>query len=329
MSNIYTKTGDTGETGLLGGSRVFKDDIKVSCYGTIDEANAMIGAAYSQISHQEIQEILRSIQKRLFILGAELASDPKGQRILDGKISNEDIDQLEDIIDKYTSLTGPLKEFVIPGKSTGSSLLHVARTIIRRAERLAVQLNKTEPIRDELLKYINRLSDTLFALAREEERCVFIQTVKTKVLDKLNQSQNQSSLNLSIAKKMTEGAETKAKEIGIPIVCSIVDAGGNLVLLHRMDNSLLASIDISINKAFTAAAIRIPTHEVAPLTQPGAALYGIQWTNSNRIVNFGGGFPLKSGDQIIGGIGVSGGTVEEDMIIASHALKIFELERRD
>ncbi|SHJ73049.1 ATP:cob(I)alamin adenosyltransferase [Geosporobacter subterraneus DSM 17957] len=329
MSSIYTKAGDAGETGLLGGSRIPKDDIKVSCYGTIDEANAMIGAAYSMTGCDEIKEILRGIQKRLFVLGAELASDPKGRSSLKDRVSPEDIRYLEEIIDRYTEINGPLKEFLIPGKTTASSLLHVARTIIRRAERQTVSLNRSEPVRQEILKYMNRLSDTLFMLAREEERCAFIQEVKNRVLIKLNQGQSKSYLNLELAKKMAGAAEKKAEEIGIPIVFSVVDASGNLILLHRMDNSLLVSIDIAINKAYTAAAVRIPTHEVGPLVQPGAVLYGLQWTNDNRIVTFGGGYPLKANQSILGGIGVSGGTVDEDMIIASHVLKVFELERRD
>ncbi|AOT71340.1 cob(I)yrinic acid a,c-diamide adenosyltransferase [Geosporobacter ferrireducens] len=329
MSGIYTKAGDSGETGLLGGSRILKDDIKVSCYGTIDEANSMIGVAYSITCHQEIKEILRGIQKKLFILGAELASDPKGRNSLREKVSKEDIQQLESIIDKYIEINGPLNEFLIPGETTGSSLLHVARTIVRRAERQTVSLNRTEPVREEVLKYMNRLSDTLFMLAREEARCAFVQEVKNRVLEKLNQGQHKTCLNLELAKKMAGAAEKKAAEIGVPIVFSVVDASGNLVLLHRMDDSLLVSIDISINKAYTAAAIRIPTHEVSPLVQPGAVLYGLQWTNSNKIVTFGGGYPLKENQHILGGIGVSGGTVEEDMIIASHVLKVFELERRD
>ncbi len=133
-------------------------------------------------------------------------------------------------------------------------------------------------------------------------------------------------LTLALARKMAEAAEKKSQEIGVPIIFSVVDDGGNLLLLNRMEEAILVSIDISINKAYTSVFLKLPTDQLAPLVQPGASLYGLQNTNNNRMVIFGGGYPLKKGNQIVGGIGVSGGSVEEDMIIASEALKIFEME---
>lgn len=327
MSKIYTKKGDQGETGLLGGSRIGKDDLRVSCYGTLDEANSMIGAAYSLIRDRGIREILRQIQEQLFIVGAELASDSHGKSYLREPIGIHEIQWLERKIDYYQQITGEQKEFVIPGKSTSSALLHVARTIIRRAERNIIALAKSMGIRGEILQYMNRLSDLLFMLARMEEEMSFIEEVKNRVLEKLGVDKKEADLNLQIVQKMAKAAEEKANQLGVPIIFSAVDAGGNLVLFHRMDHALLVSIDISINKAYTSASLTIPTHEVASLVQPGAELYGLQWTNGNRIVTFGGGYPLKVHQRIIGGIGVSGGTVEQDMIIAMHALRIFELER--
>ncbi|WP_125154606.1 cob(I)yrinic acid a,c-diamide adenosyltransferase [Clostridium rectalis] len=168
MFKIYTKTGDKGETGLFGGSRVGKDDLIVEVYGTIDEANSLIGVAYSVIKDKELREILRIIQKKLFILGAEFASDDKGKKMLKNKISKEDILFLEGLIDKYMVIVGPLKDFVIPGDTTGSAYLHVARTVIRRAERNIVKLSKKIEIREETRQYVNRLSDVLFSMARLE-----------------------------------------------------------------------------------------------------------------------------------------------------------------
>ena len=101
------------------------------------------------------------------------------------------------------------------------------------------------------------------------------------------------------------------------------------MLIHRMQDALLASLDISPNKAYTSVALKMATHELVPLIQPGTELYGIQFSNQGKIVTFGGGYPLKSGREIIGGIGVSGGSVKDDMIIAEEALKVFEQERRD
>ncbi|WP_423188509.1 cob(I)yrinic acid a,c-diamide adenosyltransferase [Alkalibacterium sp. f15] len=168
MGAIYTKTGDKGETALLGGSRVTKDDLRVDCYGTFDEANATMGVAYSEIRDQELKIVIRDIQEKLFILSAELASDARGKEKLSKKIQREDIESSERIIDDYTAQLEKLKAFIIPGETSASSFLHVSRTIVRRAERLLVKLQKKEAVRAELIQYTNRLSDLLFTLARVE-----------------------------------------------------------------------------------------------------------------------------------------------------------------
>jgi uncharacterized protein GlcG (DUF336 family) len=131
-------------------------------------------------------------------------------------------------------------------------------------------------------------------------------------------------LTLDFALELIAAAQEKAKEIGVPMVIAVVDTGGNLVAQHRMDDALLVSIDISLNKAYTAVAVKLPTHELAPLAQPGGPLFGISNADRGRVVVFGGGFPLKHKDAIIGGIGVSGGTVEQDMICATAATAILE-----
>jgi uncharacterized protein GlcG (DUF336 family) len=133
-------------------------------------------------------------------------------------------------------------------------------------------------------------------------------------------------LSLELAKKMWDAAEKKSVDLGVPITFSVLDEGGNLVLLNRMDGAILISIDIAINKAYTSVLLKMPTDKLTPLTQPGASLYGLQFTNNNRLVILGGGYPLKAGNQLIGAVGVSGGSVEEDMIIAVEALKVFESE---
>jgi len=120
-------------------------------------------------------------------------------------------------------------------------------------------------------------------------------------------------MDLDLALKLIEAAKAKAKEIGVPMVIAVVDGGGNLVVQQRMDGALLVSIDISLNKAYTAVAVKIPTNDLAGVTQSGQALFGIHNADGGRIVIFGGGIPLTQNDEIIGGIGVSGGSVEEDV----------------
>ena len=131
MANLYTKTGDKGQTSLVGGSRVSKSSLRVECYGTIDEANSMLGLAYAQTDREYIRTTVHRIQGRLFALGAELASDEQGAAGLTGKISEEDVAFLEGVVDKCTETTGKQTHFVIPGVDPASAALHVARTIVR------------------------------------------------------------------------------------------------------------------------------------------------------------------------------------------------------
>jgi uncharacterized protein GlcG (DUF336 family) len=132
------------------------------------------------------------------------------------------------------------------------------------------------------------------------------------------------NISLNLALEAISGAREKADKIGVPMVIAVVDAGGNLVAQQRMDGALLVSIDISLNKAYTSVALKMPTHDLAPASQPGQPLFGIHNADGGRIVIFGGGFPLKEGDEIIGGIGVSGGSVEDDMLCATAGLERFK-----
>jgi uncharacterized protein GlcG (DUF336 family) len=132
------------------------------------------------------------------------------------------------------------------------------------------------------------------------------------------------NIDLEQALELIAAAKEEAKKIGVPMVIGVVDGGGNLVALQRMDGALLVSIDIAANKAYTAVAIKIPTHELAKLTQSGQPLFGIHNADGGRIVIFGGGFPLERNHEIIGGIGVSGGSVEQDIQCAEAALDRFK-----
>ena len=164
--NIYTKTGDKGQTSLYDGSRIDKDSIRVDSYGTIDELNSYIGLCMHYVS-EDIKKVLFDIQRDLFYIGAELAT--KNTDKLKKVVIEEDIINLEHIIDKYMGKSKGLDSFIIPGTSLASAHLHIARTICRRAERIIISLNKMENINPLLIKYINRLSDTLYAIARYSE----------------------------------------------------------------------------------------------------------------------------------------------------------------
>ncbi|AWV25311.1 ATP:cob(I)alamin adenosyltransferase [Citrobacter youngae] len=169
MYRIYTRTGDKGTAALFGGSRIDKDDIRVEAYGTVDELISQLGVCYASTHQTGLRQDLYAIQKMLFVLGAELASDEKGLARLQQRIGDEDIQALEQLIDRNMAQSGPLKEFVIPGKNLPSAQLHVARTLTRRLERLLIAMSRTLTLHDEPRRYINRLSDALFSMARIEE----------------------------------------------------------------------------------------------------------------------------------------------------------------
>ena len=167
---IYTKTGDSGETGLFKGPRVPKHDLRVEAYGNVDECNAMIGVCLIHIHHAEIKALLSSIQHELFEVGADLATPEQPQDDSRWRIDPEMTVQLEDAIDRFESELPVLTNFILPGGSLGGAHIHHARTVCRRAERSVSKLAEAEPINPEILKYLNRLSDLLFVLARAENQ---------------------------------------------------------------------------------------------------------------------------------------------------------------
>lgn len=169
---IYTKTGDNGETALYGGTRVSKANARVESYGNIDEVNAFIGVAKSAILDGSIINQLKKIQFNLFTVGSEAATPVDQLTLANGKsrlpimIAEEDITELENWMDEMEEKLKPLQFFILPGGGNATSSLHVARTVCRRAERSLVFLKESEEVRSDLIKYLNRLSDYLFVLAR-------------------------------------------------------------------------------------------------------------------------------------------------------------------
>lgn len=167
---IYTKTGDKGETSLFGGRRVWKDNFRISAYGTVDELNSILGITVTELKNKELVEVINSIQNELFVLGSDLASplDKENIKFEIPRVNSAFVERLEKIIDNYDSQIPPLKNFIIPGGTKGAGFLHFARTVCRRAEREVISLSKIETINEEIKVYLNRLSDLLFVLARFE-----------------------------------------------------------------------------------------------------------------------------------------------------------------
>ncbi|MUG70873.1 cob(I)yrinic acid a,c-diamide adenosyltransferase [Paenibacillus validus] len=163
---IYTRTGDAGQTGVIGG-RVDKDDVRVEAYGTVDELNSFVGQAMGFLDAGRDADLLADlleIQHELFDCGSDLAL--LKQELRPYKVTAEMVDRLETWIDKYDAETPDIKRFILPGGSVASSTLHVCRTVCRRAERRVVTLARTQPINEEVRRYLNRLSDLFFTIAR-------------------------------------------------------------------------------------------------------------------------------------------------------------------
>ena len=168
MTRIYTKTGDDGTTGLIGGKRVAKDALRIEAYGSIDEMNAVLGAVVSFTLPERARRILIRIQDDLFSIGADLALPAGMERSQWGipAITDADIKALEDEIDECEAALTPLQRFILPGGSTPGALLHLARTVARRAERRCVALAHAERVDPQIIRYLNRCSDLCFVLAR-------------------------------------------------------------------------------------------------------------------------------------------------------------------
>jgi cob(I)alamin adenosyltransferase len=177
---IYTKTGDKGDTALFGGQRVPKDDLRVEAYGTVDELNSVLGIVLADNNENGIEMVLRPVQMHLFALGAELATpDPKKASDIP-HIRREDTAHLEGLIDSLGTDLPPLRNFIVPGGTPAAARIHFARTVCRRAERTVVRLSHRESVGEEILAYLNRLSDLLFVLARHVNARAGVQEVPWK-----------------------------------------------------------------------------------------------------------------------------------------------------
>ena len=177
---IYTKGGDKGETGLFGGERVSKDSPRIEAYGTVDELNSFIGLALIEAKDNEVKKLLEKIQNILFILGSDLSApdNEKNKSHNIPRISKINYEEIEKEIDKFDATLDELRNFILPGGCKSAALLHICRTICRRAERKVVALNNIVNLNSDIVILLNRLSDLFFVLARYENKISGIEDVK-------------------------------------------------------------------------------------------------------------------------------------------------------
>lgn len=177
---IYTRTGDAGQTSLRWGERVPKDSLRVEAYGTVDEANALVGLAIAYGLAEPLSGMLVRIQRELFDVGADLAVPPDKDKGEQPKVQPQFVATLEADIDALDAGLAPLRSFILPGGSLAASVLHTARGVVRRAERRVVSLQGAEPVDPLLLKYLNRLSDFLFVASRAANQQAGVEDVKVE-----------------------------------------------------------------------------------------------------------------------------------------------------
>ena len=343
--SIYTKRGDRGITDMAHASNISKSDDRIRLMGEADELNSHIELVKSMLRQSEILQLLERVQKNLDLIAAGV-SNPYDR---DCKVSEKETAVLEAETDKLEALC----EKPVPEKLTGKSRLaaeiDIARTVARRTERCLAQVSVKFGADTESKRFLNRLSDYLYILARYIEYYSDLSVElsdnhagaleepsdsNTDILKKtadineaviqevLKRMGIQSRITLDTAKKLIGRLEQEAVRRGQRAVIAVCNPEGNPVAVHVMDGAFLVSFDVAMKKAYTAVAVKMSTMELSKIAQPGGTFYGVDKLDGGKIVIFGGGIPLKSGNTIIGGLGISGGTGEEDHSLAEYGQSV-------
>lgn len=310
-SGLYTGFGDRGYTKTLKNNHISKSDELINVIGTIDEYSSALGISKAQGADEDLKKDIENVQKKLISIMGELAGG-------NTSVTDECVKAVENLTDKYAP--SEFDGFKLPGENLVSAYLDLARTIIRRAERIASKLLQTGRIRPVTYVYINRLSDMTYAMAR------YAETNKKRTNKLIGAvSDEYNTLTLDLAKEIALAVEKKAESMGKKVVIAILDGGANLMLLHSMEDAYIASLQISQDKAYTAVSLKMPTH-IALEESRGGSLDGLTPTDSNHLMLLGGGMPLIINGKVVGGLGVSGGTAQEDTDFAEFGAMY--LERR-
>ena len=342
--NIYTKNGDKGTTDLVRTKNVSKSDDRIGLVGTIDELTSHIGVVKTLLTDGETIRMLEKIQETLITVMAGVA-DPYNREY---HITDDKTQLLEEEIDRMEGLLDRPKKCILPGGTRLSAETDVARTVARRAERALASVGVKFGADTGAKKYMNRLADYLYVLARwedaknsgkAEEAAGTEQKNREESEKRMEENRNtsvseaviqevmkrmgiQGRITLESAKRLIEKIEKEAVRQGKKAVIAVCGPDGNPIAVHVMDGAFLVSFDVAMKKAYTSVAVKMSTKELSVLAQPGQTFYGVDKMDGGKIVIFGGGVPLKVGDTIIGGLGVSGGTGEEDHALAEYGLSV-------
>ena len=281
--------------------------LEKSIFNHIDEAINLIKKLDKFIDNQDFSNILKELSKKFLL-------------IKDKKNVSFETKNIENCILKYSNTLSLNDKYKIPEENEEVLIAYLLYIIIKKIQRRFTMLSKNREIKLELMNYINKSRDFSHIVYKSLQEKVMIKYVVELISEKLSSTEN--NLSLEKARKIIRAGEKKAKEMNLSAVFAVVNSEGNLIIEERMDNAILVSIDVAYKKAYTAAGLKLNTEDLTALVQPGAMFYGLQ--SDPKYIVFGGGMLLKVDGKIVGAVGVSGGSAQEDMEIAKACVKAFE-----
>ena len=283
--------------------------LEKSIFNHIDEAINLIKRLDKFIDNQDFSNILKELSKKFLL-------------IKDKKNVSFETKNIENCILKYSNTLSLNDEYKIPEENEEVLVAYLLYIIIKKIQRRFTMLSKNREIKLELMNYINKSRDFSHIVYKSLQEKIMIKYVVELISEKLSSIDIDNNLSLEKARKIIRAGEKKAKEMNIAAVFAVVNTEGNLIIEERMDNAILVSVEVAYKKAYTAAALKLNTQDLTALVQPGAMFYGLQ--SDPKYIVFGGGMLLKVDGKIVGAVGVSGGSAQEDMEIAKACVKAFE-----
>ena len=283
--------------------------LEKSIFNHIDEAINLIKKLDKFIDNQDFSNILKELSKKFLL-------------IKDKKNVSFETKNIENCILKYSNILSLNDEYKTPEENEEVLIAYLLYIIIKKIQRRFLLLSKSRRIKLELINYINKSRDFLHIVYKFIQEKVMVKYVMELVSEKLSSIDMDNNLSLEKARKIIRAGERKAKEMNIAAVFAVVNPEGNLIIEERMDNAILVSVEVAYKKAYTAAALKLNTQDLTALVQPGAMFYGLQ--SDPKYIVFGGGMLLKVDGKIVGAIGVSGGSAQEDIEIAKACVEAFE-----
>ena len=283
--------------------------LEKSIFNNIDEAIELIKKLNKFIDNQDFLNILKELSKNFLL-------------IKDKKNMSFETKNIENCILKYSNTLSLNDEYKIPEENEEVLIAYLLYIIIKKIQRRFILLSKSREIKLELIDYIDKSRDFFHIVYKFTQEKIMIKYITELISQKLSSIDADSDLSLEKARKIVRVGEKKAKEMNLSAVFTIVNSEGNLIIEERMDNAILVSIDVAYKKAYTAAALKLNTEDLTALVQPGAMFYGLQ--SDPKYIVFGGGMLLKVNGKIVGAVGASGGTAQEDIEIAKACVEAFE-----